>query len=210
VLKALTGLFLEAARDVAKHDEARVAVDDRIVDACAMQLVLDPCQFDVILATNLLGAILSDEIAGLIGGLGLVPGANIGAHAAIFAAVHGSAPDIAGKGLANPLPVLLAAALMLDHVGLTEQAARLRGSDEWGVESGQGADARSGQGGRDAGVCRGGHQAARLRAPADSNKVRSTLKHAGKARSGPSAGLYRITQHRRERLRRGPIAGGEF
>ena len=72
--------------------------------------------------------ILSDEIAGLIGGLGMAPGANIGAHAAIFEAVHGSAPDIAGKGLANPLAVLLAAALMLDHVGLTAQAARLRGA----------------------------------------------------------------------------------
>jgi isocitrate dehydrogenase (NAD+) len=128
VLKALTGLFLEAARDVAKRYEGRVAVDDRIVDACAMQLVLDPWQFDVILATNLFGDILSDEIAGLIGGLGMAPGANIGAHAAIFEAVHGSAPDIAGKGLANPLAVLLAAALMLDHVGLTEQAARLRGA----------------------------------------------------------------------------------
>jgi isocitrate dehydrogenase (NAD+) len=128
VLKALTGLFLEAARDVAKRYEGRVAVDDRIVDACAMQLVLDPWQFDVILATNLFGDILSDEIAGLIGGLGMAPGANIGAHAAIFEAVHGSAPDIAGKGLANPLAVLLAAALMLDHVGLAEQAARLRGA----------------------------------------------------------------------------------
>jgi isocitrate dehydrogenase (NAD+) len=128
VLKALTGLFLEAAREVAKEYEGRVAVDDRIVDACAMQLVLDPWQFDVILATNLFGDILSDEIAGLIGGLGMAPGANIGAHAAIFEAVHGSAPDIAGKGLANPLAVLLAAALMLDHVGLTEPAARLRGA----------------------------------------------------------------------------------
>jgi isocitrate dehydrogenase (NAD+) len=128
VLKALTGLFLEAAREVAKRYEGRVAVDDRIVDACAMQLVLDPWQFDVILATNLFGDILSDEIAGLVGGLGMAPGANIGAGAAIFEAVHGSAPDIAGKGVANPLAVLLAAALMLDHVGLAEQAARLRGA----------------------------------------------------------------------------------
>jgi isocitrate dehydrogenase (NAD+) len=109
VLKALTGLFLEAARTVAKRYEGRIAVDDRIVDACAMQLVLDPWQFDVILATNLFGDILSDEIAGLVGGLGMAPGANIGANAAIFEAVHGSAPDIAGKGVANPLAVLLAA-----------------------------------------------------------------------------------------------------
>jgi len=128
VLKALTGLFLEAARTVAKRYEGRIAVDDRIVDACAMQLVLDPWQFDVILATNLFGDILSDEIAGLVGGLGMAPGANIGAKAAIFEAVHGSAPDIAGKGVANPLAVLLAGALMLDHVGLTEPAGRLRGA----------------------------------------------------------------------------------
>ena len=87
-----------------------------IVDACAMQLVLNPWQFDVIVTTNLFGDILSDLIAGLVGGLGLAPGANIGDDAAIFEAVHGSAPDIAGKGIANPTALLLAAALMLDHV----------------------------------------------------------------------------------------------
>ena len=102
VLKALTGIFLETAREVAKQYEGRVAVDDRIVDACAMQLVLNPWQFDVLLCTNLFGDILSDEIAGLVGGLGLAPGANIGEDAAIFEAVHGSAPDIAGKGHREP------------------------------------------------------------------------------------------------------------
>jgi len=126
VLKALTGVFLETAQQVAQKYAGKVAVDDRIVDACAMQLVLKPWQFDVILTTNLFGDILSDEIAGLIGGLGLAPGANIGEGAAIFEAVHGSAPDIAGKGIANPLALLLAAALMLDHVGRLEQARRLR------------------------------------------------------------------------------------
>ena len=126
VLKALTGIFLEAARDVARAYEGRIAVDDRIVDACAMQLVLNPWQFDVLLCTNLFGDILSDEIAGLVGGLGLAPGANIGREAAIFEAVHGSAPDIAGKGVANPLALLLAAALMLDHVDRQDLAARLR------------------------------------------------------------------------------------
>ncbi|MEO6566675.1 MAG: isocitrate/isopropylmalate family dehydrogenase, partial [Casimicrobiaceae bacterium] len=126
VLKALTGLFLEAAKDVAQKYEGRVAVDERIVDACAMQLVLNPWQFDVIVTTNLFGDILSDEIAGLVGGLGMAPGANIGESAAIFEAVHGSAPDIAGKGIANPLALLLAAAMMLDHVGLTDRAANLR------------------------------------------------------------------------------------
>ncbi len=126
ILKALTGLFLDAAREVAKDYEGRVAVDDMIVDACAMQLVLDPWRFDMLLCTNLFGDILSDEIAGLVGGLGMAPGANIGADAAIFEAVHGSAPDIAGKGIANPVSLMLAAAMMLDHVGMGEAAGRLR------------------------------------------------------------------------------------
>jgi isocitrate dehydrogenase (NAD+) len=126
VLKALTGLFLEAGREIAREYEGRVQMDERIVDACAMQLVLNPWQFDVIVTTNLFGDILSDLIAGLIGGLGMAPGANIGESAAIFEAVHGSAPDIAGQGVANPLALLLAAALMLDHVLLADQATRLR------------------------------------------------------------------------------------
>jgi len=126
VLKALTGIFLEAAREVAQEYAGRVEVDDRIVDACAMQLVLNPWQFDMLLCTNLFGDILSDQLAGLVGGLGLAPGANIGEQAAIFEAVHGSAPDIAGKGLANPISLMLAAALMLDHVGKPELATRLR------------------------------------------------------------------------------------
>jgi isocitrate dehydrogenase (NAD+) len=126
VLKALTGVFLETALDVAKRYEGRVAFDERIVDACAMQLVLDPWRYDVIVTTNLFGDILSDLIAGLVGGLGAAPGANIGAHAAIFEAVHGSAPDIAGQGLANPLALLLAAALMLEHVGRQDLARALR------------------------------------------------------------------------------------
>jgi isocitrate dehydrogenase (NAD+) len=126
VLKALTGIFLEAGRAVSKEYEGRVEMDDRIVDACAMQLVMNPWQFDVIVTTNLFGDILSDQIAGLIGGLGMAPGANIGPDAAIFEAVHGSAPDIAGKGVANPLALLLAAALMLEHVNHAELAGRLR------------------------------------------------------------------------------------
>jgi isocitrate dehydrogenase (NAD+) len=126
IMKALTGVFLETARDVGKRYEDRVQVDERIVDACAMQLVLNPWQFDVIVTTNLFGDILSDEIAGLVGGLGMAPGANIGRSAAIFEAVHGSAPDIAGKGIANPLALLLAAVMMVEHVGQGELAQRLR------------------------------------------------------------------------------------
>jgi len=126
VLKALTGLFLEAGKAVAKKYEGRIACDDRIIDACAMQLVMNPYQFDVIVTTNLFGDILSDEIAGLVGGLGMAPAANIGIDAAIFEAVHGSAPDIAGKGVANPLALMLSAAMMLDHVGLADKATRMR------------------------------------------------------------------------------------
>jgi isocitrate dehydrogenase (NAD+) len=126
VLKALTGLFLDAGRQVAKKYEGRITVDDRIIDACAMQLVMNPWQFDVIVTTNLFGDILSDEIAGLVGGLGMAPAANIGTDAAIFEAVHGSAPDIAGKGVANPLALMLTAAMMLDHVGEQEKARRMR------------------------------------------------------------------------------------
>jgi isocitrate dehydrogenase (NAD+) len=126
VLKMLTGLFLEEAKNVAKEYEGRVAVDDRIVDACAMQLVLNPWQFDMLLCSNLFGDILSDELAGLVGGLGLAPCANIGVDAAIFEAVHGSAPDIAGRGIANPISLMLSAGLMLDHVGKPELAQRLR------------------------------------------------------------------------------------
>lgn len=126
ILKALTGIFLETALEMAKDYAGRVQVDERIVDACAMQLVLDPTQFDVILTTNLFGDILSDEISGLVGGLGLAPGANIGEHAAIFEAVHGSAPDIAGRGIANPIALLSAAAMMLDHVDHRSKGQCLR------------------------------------------------------------------------------------
>jgi isocitrate dehydrogenase (NAD+) len=106
--------------------KGRIAMDTVIVDACAMKLVLNPWQFDVLVTTNLFGDILSDLVAGLVGGLGMAPGANIGADAAIFEAVHGSAPDIAGQGKANPTALLLAAAMMLDHVQRPDLALRLR------------------------------------------------------------------------------------
>ena len=128
IMKALTGIFLETARDlyIEKKYHGKVQMSEIIVDACAMKLVLDPWQFDVLVTTNLFGDILSDLVAGLIGGLGMAPGANIGADAAIFEAVHGSAPDIAGQQKANPTALLLAAAMMLDHVQLTDKANRLR------------------------------------------------------------------------------------
>jgi isocitrate dehydrogenase (NAD+) len=127
IMKALTGIFLETAQQLyEKEYRGRFAMDTVIVDACAMKLVLNPQQFDVLVTTNLFGDILSDLVAGLVGGLGMAPGANIGEDAAIFEAVHGSAPDIAGKGLANPIALMLAAAMMLDHVRLTPLATRLR------------------------------------------------------------------------------------
>ncbi|HQT82105.1 MAG: isocitrate dehydrogenase [Ferrovum sp. 37-45-19] len=126
ILKALTGIFLETALEIAKDYDNKIQVEEKIVDACAMQLVMNPSQFDVILTTNLFGDILSDEIAGLVGGLGLAPGANIGEHAAIFEAVHGSAPDIAGQGIANPMALLSAAAMMCDHVQRSDLGQRIR------------------------------------------------------------------------------------
>ena len=126
ILKATSGLFLETARMIAQEYAGQIASDDKIVDNAAMQLVINPAQFDVIVTTNLFGDILSDEASGLVGGLGLAPGANIGTEAAIFEAVHGSAPDIAGQGIANPAAQMLAAAMMLDHVAELEAGRRLR------------------------------------------------------------------------------------
>lgn len=126
ILKALTGLFLETAMETGKAYESKLKIEERIVDNTAMQLVINPAQFDVIVTTNMFGDILSDEIAGLVGGLGLAPGGNIGKDAAIFEAVHGSAPDIAGKGIANPTALMLAAAMMLEHTGHHELANTLK------------------------------------------------------------------------------------
>jgi isocitrate dehydrogenase (NAD+) len=126
ILKMVSGLFLEVGKQVAAEYAGRVASNDMIVDNTAMQLVMRPEQFDVMVTTNMFGDILSDEVSGLVGGLGLAPGANIGTRAAIFEAVHGSAPDIAGKGVANPSAQMLAAAMMLDHLGELDAARRLR------------------------------------------------------------------------------------
>lgn len=125
VLKEVSGLFLDVAREVAAR-YADIETDEMIVDATCMRLVLDPQQFDVIVTTNLFGDIISDLCAGLVGGLGLAPGANIGEHAAMFEAVHGSAPDIAGQKIANPGAFMLACAMMLSHLGMEDRASRLR------------------------------------------------------------------------------------
>ena len=125
ILKTSSGLFLNVAREIAK-EYPQIEFNEMIVDNTCMQLVMNPWQFDVIVTTNLFGDILSDLCAGLVGGLGLAPGANIGHGAAIFEAVHGSAPDIAGKNLADPCALLLAAAEMLDHLDMTAKAERIR------------------------------------------------------------------------------------
>ena len=125
ILKAVSGLFLEVAREVADR-YPDIQCEEMIVDATCMKLVMDPQQFDTIVTTNLFGDIISDLCAGLVGGLGLAPGANIGVEAAMFEAVHGSAPDIAGRNLANPCALMLAGAMMLDHLGHPDQAASLR------------------------------------------------------------------------------------
>lgn len=125
IMKTTSGLFLKVAREVA-GEYPEIQCNEMIVDNCCMQLVMNPQQFDVIVTTNLFGDIISDLCAGLVGGLGLAPGANIGTEAAIFEAVHGSAPDIAGKGVANPCALLLAACQMLGHLGLEDQAQRVR------------------------------------------------------------------------------------
>ncbi|MET0383936.1 MAG: isocitrate/isopropylmalate family dehydrogenase [Burkholderiaceae bacterium] len=126
IMKALTGIFLETGLELYERGyKGKFQLDTVIIDACAMKLVTNPWQFDMLVTTNLFGDILSDLVAGLVGGLGMAPGANIGTDAAIFEAVHGSAPDIAGKGLANPAALMLAAGLMLQHCKLDDLARRL-------------------------------------------------------------------------------------
>ncbi|HEX5066897.1 MAG TPA: isocitrate/isopropylmalate family dehydrogenase [Myxococcota bacterium] len=129
ILKLTQGLILEAGREIAKQ-YPDIAFEDRIIDATAMQLVLDPSRFDVLVTENMFGDILSDQMAGLVGGLGFAPAANVGGEVAIFEAVHGSAPDIAGQGVANPTALMLAACLMLEHLGEDDAATRMRAAVE--------------------------------------------------------------------------------
>ncbi|MGH2544736.1 MAG: isocitrate/isopropylmalate dehydrogenase family protein, partial [Ardenticatenaceae bacterium] len=124
ILKLSDGLFLEVARRVAR-EFPDVEYEEAIVDATAMKLVLDPHQFDVLVMENLFGDIISDLTSGLVGGLGMAPSANIGDRYAVFEAVHGSAPDIAGKGMANPTALILSGALMLRHLNEIEAARRI-------------------------------------------------------------------------------------
>lgn len=135
ILKSTSGLFLEVARQVAAS-YPDIQNEEMIVDAACMNLVMYPERFDVMVTTNLFGDILSDLCAGLVGGLGMAPGANIGEGAAIFEAVHGSAPDIAGKNIANPTSVILASIQMLEYLGMQDKAERIREAVRATIESG--------------------------------------------------------------------------
>lgn len=136
ILKYTQGLFLEVAKEVAKKYPA-IQWEDRIIDATAMQLVLDPYRFDVLVMENMFGDILSDLMAGLVGGLGFAPAGNIGDEGAMFEAVHGSAPDIAGQGIANPTGLLLSACMLLDHVDQGQTADRIRAAVDTVVRAGE-------------------------------------------------------------------------
>jgi len=135
IMKSTSGLFLRTAREVAKQ-YPDIRMKEMIVDNCAMQLVMNPHQFDVIVTTNLFGDIISDLCAGLVGGLGMAPGGNIGDQMALFEAVHGSAPDIAGKNIANPTSMILASAMMLEHLDEADRAKRLRNAVREAIQSG--------------------------------------------------------------------------
>ncbi len=136
ILKCSSGLFLDVAREVAAR-YPDIECEDKIVDAICMHLVMNPHQFDVIVTTNMFGDILSDLAAGLVGGLGLTAGANIGQDAALFEAVHGSAPDIAGKNIANPVAVIMAGVMMLHHMGEHAAADRIQAATEKVVAEGK-------------------------------------------------------------------------
>lgn len=135
IMKSTSGLFLKVAREVSLR-YPDITTEEMIVDATCMKLVMSPENFDVIVTTNLFGDILSDLCAGLVGGLGMAPGANIGRDAAIFEAVHGSAPDIAGKNLANPTSVILASIQMLEYLGMSDKAIMIRDAVAAVIEEG--------------------------------------------------------------------------
>ncbi len=135
ILKYTQGLFLETAKEVAER-YPDITFESKIIDATCMHMVMNPQQFDVVVTTNMFGDILSDLTAGLVGGLGLIPGANIGEDIALFEAVHGSAPDIAGKNLANPTAVIMAGVMMLNHLGEHQSANRVQTAIEKVIDEG--------------------------------------------------------------------------
>ncbi len=126
IMKLTDGMFIRCAKKVHDEEYSDIAYDELIIDAASMKLIQDPSRFDMILCENLYGDIVSDMCAALVGGLGVVPGANISEQAAVFEAVHGSAPDIAGKGVANPLALIMSGVMMLNHIGERAMAERIK------------------------------------------------------------------------------------
>ncbi len=144
IMKLTDGLFIRCARNVHTKEYPNIEYDELIIDAGCMRIVQDPSRFDILLLENLYGDVMSDLCAGLVGGLGVVPGANIGDHGAVFEAVHGSAPDIVGKGIANPLALLMSSVMMLDHLAeeednpsLAKKASQIRSAYERAILDGQ-------------------------------------------------------------------------
>jgi isocitrate dehydrogenase (NAD+) len=137
VLPLSDGMFLRIAQEVA-DDFPFLEYEERAIDHVALDLAQDPTRYDVLVMENLFGDVVSDLCAGLVGGLGVVPGANLGVRCAVFEAVHGSAPDIAGKGLANPIALLRSAAMLLEHIGQREPAARIEESVRRTLRDGKG------------------------------------------------------------------------
>lgn len=137
IMKLSDGLFLDCARRIHEEEYPNIEYDEVIIDAGCMKLVQDPAKMDVLLMENLYGDLVSDLCAGLVGGLGVVPGSNIGDEAAVFEAVHGSAPDLAGKGVANPLALIMSGVMMLNHLHEEALAKRIRGAYNAVVEEGK-------------------------------------------------------------------------
>jgi isocitrate dehydrogenase (NAD+) len=140
IMKLSDGLFLSCARKVHEAEYPNLEYNELIIDAGCMKLVQDPTKMDVLLMENLYGDLISDLCAGLVGGLGVVPGSNIGEEAAVFEAVHGSAPDIAGKGIANPLAVIMSGVMMLNHIGETAVAKRIKTAYDAVLSQGEKSD----------------------------------------------------------------------
>jgi isocitrate dehydrogenase (NAD+) len=150
IMKMTDGLFLRCARDVQRNEYPNIQYQELIIDAGCMKLVQDPTQFDMLLLENLYGDVVSDLCAGLVGGLGVVPGANFGDAHAVFEAVHGSAPDIASQGIANPLALLMSAVMMLNHLADTRHDAACRTAAER-IKNGYNQALKDGQKTRDLG-----------------------------------------------------------
>ena len=160
IMKLTDGMFIRCAKRVHDEEFPQVPYDELIIDAGSMRLIQDPTRFDIILCENLYGDILSDMGAALVGGLGVVPGANIGEKAAVFEAVHGSAPDIAGKGIANPLACIMSGVMMLNHIGKRDVATKIKNAYNAILSEGKNPHGRPGRKSLNPGIHRGDDRAA--------------------------------------------------